>query len=171
MSKELLARFDALIAAPKRVAGTDSPPTWAATFSPHERKMDYPLEVGGELLGAHLRIVCFPRERFLKFRLGILYGGMVCRLDFTDETHTNTLGGQAVFGLPPYVQGPHYHSWPLNRRFFEGVTKAPELHDAAPYTEPGRTFDAVLRWFCTDTGIESLAANHQIALPPPELLV
>ena len=133
--------------------------------------MNYPLEVGGELLGAQLMILCFPQERSLKFRLGLLYGGMVCRLDYTDETHPNTLGGQAEFGLPPVVIGPHYHAWPLNRRFFHGVTKAPKLHDACPYNEPGRTFDAVLRWFCRDTGIESLPANHRIALPPPELLI
>src|SRR5437762_3365465 len=131
-SKDLLARIDALIAAPKRVAGADSPPTWARAFSHHEREMNYPLEVGGELLGAQLMILCFPQERSLKFRLGLLYGGMVCRLDYTDETHPNTLGGQAEFGLPPVVIGPHYHAWPLNRRFFHWVTKAPKLHDACP---------------------------------------
>ena len=170
-SPDLLARVDTFLATPKRVAGSDSPPTWGPGFTPHEREMKYPLEIGGELPGAHLMVVCFTREQSLKFRLGILYGGMLCRLDYTDETHPNTLDGIADNGLPPVVRGPHYHSWPLNRRFFRGVTIPPKLHDAAPYNEPGRSFDAVLRWFCGDTGIESLPANHRIALPVPELLL
>jgi hypothetical protein len=168
---DLLTRIDAFMAAPKRVAGIDSPPPWGPGFSPQEREMKYPLELGGELAGAYLMIVCFPQERSLKFRVGMLYGGMICRLDYTDETHPNTLDGVRDSGLPAAVVGPHYHSWRLNRRFFHGVTKPPQLHDACPYNEPGRSFDAVLRWFCTDTGIESPPANHRIALPPSDLLL
>jgi hypothetical protein len=170
VSAALLERIDTFMAMPKRVAGADSSPTWARSFSRYERQMDYPLEVAGELIGA-LRIVCFPQQQDLKFRLGLLYAGMICRLDYTDETHPNTIDGVRGCGLLPWLRGPHYHSWPLNRRFFQGVTKPPELHDATPYTEGGRTFDAILRWFCRDAGIESLPANHRIALPPPELLL
>ena len=97
--------------------------------------------------------VGFPYQRDLKFRLGILFPAMVCRLDYTDETHANSADGVAKGLVPAMVQGPHYHSWSLNRRFFKWVTKPPKLHDAAPYTEAGKTFDAVLRWFCADTNI------------------
>jgi hypothetical protein len=168
---DLLAAIDAFIATPKRIVGYDSAPHWAPGFSVHERVMRYPVEVAGELRGSYLQVVAFPRELGLKFRLGILFPGMVCRLDYTDETHVNSLDGVKGGIVPPDVTGPHYHSWPLNRRFFRGVTKAPELHDAVAYTEPGRTFDAVLRWFCADTNIESLPQSHSIALPLRETLV
>jgi hypothetical protein len=119
---------------------------------------------------------CFPRERDLKFRLGILFPAMICRLDYADETHTNSIDGVLLRAVPYAVQGPHYHSWPLNRRFFRGVTLPQTLldagpYDAGPYNEPGRTFDAILRWFCADTNIETLPPDHLISLPVPELLL
>jgi len=166
----LAAAIDAFMIAPKRIVGVDSPPTWRRGFTPHESEMKYPIEFAGEQVG-HLMIARFPKEQNLKFRLGILYGGMICRLDYTDETHSNSLDGVTSGAVPPVVIGPHYHSWSLNRRFFRGVTTPPKLHDAAPYTGAGRTFDAILRWFCTDTVLKSLPANHRIELPPPETLL
>ena len=168
---DFLARFDAFMATPKRIRATDSPPVWGPGFTPYERQMLYPLEIAGELPGAHLMVVCFPRERSLKFRLSILYGAPTCRLDYTDETHINSLSGAASGDVPAGLTGPHYHPWPLNRRFFHGVTKPPMLRDAVPYSAGGRTFDAVLRWFCADTMIESLPANNQIELPPSDMLL
>jgi hypothetical protein len=169
--KDIIEAIDAFMAAPKRIVGYDSVPQWGPAFSVHERVMHYPLEIAGELRGSQLMVVGFPRELALKFRVGILFPGMVCRLDYTDETHANSLSGIQAGLVPPDVTGPHYHSWPLNRRFFRGVTKAPELHDALSYDEPGRTFDAVLRWFCADTNIESLPPAHSISLPVRDLLV
>jgi hypothetical protein len=161
---EIIDAVDAFMATPKRVLGHDSSPQWG-----REVVMKYPLEVEGELRGAQLMVVGFPRERKLKFRLGILFPAMVCRLDYTDE-------GRAV---PYSVTGPHYHSWPLNRhhswplnrRFFRGVTTPQRLHDAVPYDGSGRSFDAILRWFCADTKIESLPPDHLISLPPSDLLL
>lgn len=166
---ETLEAIDAYMASPKRIVGHDMKASWSPGFSRHEAQTKYPLEVLGELRG-QLMVVGFPYQRELKFRLAILFPGPTCRLDYTDETHPNSLGGTDR-GLPPFVKGPHYHSWPLNRRFFKGATKPPELHDAAPYTESGRTFDAVLRWFCADTNIESLPPTHRIELPPTEQLL
>lgn len=168
---DLVGAIDALLASPKRIVGHGSPAHWGPGFSVHERVMRYPLEIAGELRGSQLMVVGFPRELGLKFRIGILFPGMICRLDYTGETHVNSLSGVALGLVPPEVTGPHYHSWPLNRRFFRGVTKPPELHDALPYNEPGRTFDAVLRWFCADTNIESLPPGHQISLPERDLLL
>jgi hypothetical protein len=167
---DIAAAIDAFMAAPKRIVGHGAVPQWGPGFSVHERVMKYPLEIGGELRGAQLMVVGFPRERDLKFRLGILFPAMICRLDYTDETHVNSPSGVLWHGVPYQVTGPHYHSWPLNRRFFRGVTVPPKLHDAVPYNEPGRTFDAILRWFCADTNIESVPPSHQISLPIPELL-
>ena len=84
--------------------------------------MRYPLEVEGELRGAQLMIIGFPREPGLKFRLGILFPAMISRLDYTDETHMNSLDGAKAWGLPAIITGPHYHPWALNRRFFRGIT-------------------------------------------------
>jgi hypothetical protein len=168
---ELIAAVDSFLATPKRIVGFDSPPQWGPGYSRHEIVTKYPLEIGGELRGSQLMLVGFPRERDLKFRLGILFPAMICRLDYTDETHINSVTGVQSGHVPPAVTGPHYHSWQLNRRFFRAATVPPRLHDAVPYREAARTFDAVLRWFCADTAIESLPADHLIALPPFELLV
>jgi hypothetical protein len=168
---DLAAAIDAFMAASKRIVGYDAPPQWGLGYTPHERMMKYPLEIEGEQRGAQFVVVGFPRERELKFRFGILFSGMVCRLDYTDETHTNSFTGILTGAVPYVVRGPHYHSWPLNRRFFRGVTVPPRLHDAAPFAEPGRSFDAVLRWFCTDTKIDQLPTDHRIALPGPDHLL
>ena len=168
---DLLAAVDAFMAAPKRIVGYQSPPPWGEGWHPDERVMRFPLEVGGEQGGSQLMVVGFPHQRDLKFRLGILFPGMVCRLDYTGETHANTVDGVLSGVVPATVTGPHYHSWQLNRRFFKGVTKPPKLPDAVPYPGGGRSFDAVLRWFCTDTNIESLPPGHRIELPPSELLL
>jgi hypothetical protein len=168
---DLTAAADAFMASPKRVLGAEFPPQWAPGFTPHEAVMKYPLEVQGELIGVQLMVVGFPRERVLKFRLGILFPAMICRLDYTDETHANSVDGMLAGSVPPIVQGPHYHAWPLNRRFFRGSAKPPKLHDAVPYNEAGRTFDAVLRWFCNDTNIEQLPPSHMIELPRSDLLL
>jgi hypothetical protein len=167
---EIVAAIDAFMALPKRIVGANSLPQWRQGYLPAEVEMKYPIEVEGELRGAQLMVIGFPRERDLKFRLGILFPGMICRLDYTDETHPNSISGILELGLPNEVTGPHYHSWPLNRRFFRGVTKPPQLHDAVPYGEPGRSFDAILRWFCADTHIDALPSNHGIMLPPAELV-
>jgi hypothetical protein len=167
---DLVAAVDAFMATPKRIIGHDTSPQWGPEYTPFERDARYPIEIEGELRGAQFRIVGFPSERHLKFRIGILFPAMICRLDYTDEIHPNSLDGFLAGSVPAEVTGPHYHSWPLNRRFFPGMTKPPELHDAVPYTEPGRSFDAILRWFCADTNIEQLPPDHQITLPQAETL-
>jgi hypothetical protein len=168
---DIVNAVDAFMAAPKRVVGSEFAPQWAPGFTPHEIVAKYPLEVAGEQRGAQLSVVAFPHQRDLKFRLGILFPAMICRLDYTDETHPNSLGGYLAGRVPIQVTGPHYHSWPLNRRFFRGVTRPPKLHDAIPYPGAARTFDSVLRWFCADVGIEQLPPGHNVALPPPERLL
>src|ERR1700730_14779305 len=87
-----------------------------------------------------LMVVCFPRERNLKFRLGILFPAMICHLDYTDETHPNLISGFLLRAVPYVVTGPRCHSSPANRRFFRGITAPQTLHDAVTYNEPGQTF-------------------------------
>ena len=96
---------------------------------------------------------------------------MISRLDYTDETNPNSISGFLLRAIPYVVTGPHCHSSPLNRRFFRGITAPQTLHDAVPYNEPRRTFDAILRWFCAGTNIESLPPGPLISLAAPEFLV
>src|ERR1700738_4928845 len=126
---EIVAAVDAFLAATKIVVGAGSPVPWADGYNPNEKVLHLPLEVGGELTGAKLMVVGFPNATFLKFRLGILFPGNVCRLDFTDETHPNSFAHPAD-GLPPIITGPHYHTWSLNRRFCTGTTLPTKLHNA-----------------------------------------
>ena len=167
---DLLVAIDAFMNAPKRILGTDVAPTWGPGFTSHEREMKYPIEVDGEASGAKLMIVSFPMASALKFRLGLTLPAMACRLDYTDETHPNSLEGIKA-GLPPVVTGPHYHSWTLNRRFFRGSLTPPKLHDAVPFLIQAHTFDAILRWFCSDVQIDGLPPDHRIALPRRDRLI
>ena len=93
-------------------------PSGGPGFTPYEQATKYPLQVEGELRGAQLMLVGSPRERDLKFRVGILFPAMICRLDYTDETHVNSSEGFLRDRVPKSVTGPHYHSWQLNRAPF-----------------------------------------------------
>ena len=167
---DIVDAVDAFMATPKRIVGYKSPPPWGPGFTPNELETKYPLEIEGELRGSRLMIIGFPRERQLTFRIGILFPAMICRLDYTDETHVNSVDGYLSGKVPEQVTGPHYHSWSLNRRFFRRMSNATQLRDAVPFSEPGRTFDAILRWFCSDTNIEQLPPDHLIALPSASTL-
>jgi hypothetical protein len=167
---DIASAVDAFLHTTKRLVGADTPIPWADGRNEHEVVIHLPLEVNGEQSGAQLMIVGFPRSKELKFRAGVLMPGAICRLDYTDETHPNGLDAGA-FGLPPIVRGPHYHSWRVNRTFCRGSGLPAKLHHAVPFDGSGRSFDALLRWFCADTGIESLPTNHRIELPRPDRLL
>lgn len=162
--------MDIFMKADKMVIGTDQSYEWRDGYSRHEKVVGFPLELGGEQKGAQLEVVGFPNASFLKFRISLCFNAAICRLDYTDEYHPNSLK-VLDDGLPAAVKGPHYHSWRINRRFFKGVSTAPKLHNAEPFVNPARTFDAILRWFCADTKICGLPPNHLIELPRRDRLV
>lgn len=168
---EKVERIDAFIAARKRIVSADFQSRWEETRIPDERIMKWPLECDGEVLpGAMFAITGNPRRRDILFaRLHIFCPATVCRLDYTDETHPNTLSGQAM-GLPPLVEGPHYHSWRLNRRFFNDFGEPTRLLDAESFTGNYQTLDAILRWFCADLNIDQPPPGHRIELPRLERL-
>jgi hypothetical protein len=163
----MMATLDEFMAETKVIRGVEAGYSWKPGYTPHEVVADFPLEVAGEMHGAKLSVVGFPRATELKFRLMVCFNAAICRLDYTDETHPNTLV-EPFDLLKPLVDGPHYHSWPLNRRFFRGVTTANKLHLAEEFTNSARTFDSILRWFCSDTKIVGLPPNHMIHLPRPD---
>lgn len=167
-----LARIDDFMAAPKRIAGYASALAWVPGWTTAQKEVRLPIEVNGELQGAQILVVGYPWEPKLQFRLGLLiFRDLICRLDYADETHPNSLTGYMAGRVPEEVRGPHYHSWPVNREYFRGGTKPDKLYDAVPYPGSGRTFDAILRWFCSDTNIDPLPPGHRIELPLPEKLL
>jgi hypothetical protein len=167
---DLAAAIGAFVAAPKRIHGASQPYQWLQGYSQHERHVAFPIEVNGELpQGARLLVVGFPQSRQLKFRLSLCFSAAICRLDYTDETHPNTLRMERD-GIPAVVTGPHYHSWPLNKRFFRGAARPPDLHNASTFSMQSG-FDSILRWFCHETNIEQLDGGHFIQLPPRDRLL
>jgi hypothetical protein len=164
-----LRTIDAFMAAEKHLVGAEAPMVWQPGGNAYEMVIKLPIEVGGEFMGANLQVTGYPRERALKYRLGIIFPPAICRLDYvTDETHSNTRA-VATDGIPGLVRGPHYHSWPLNRRFVQRINKTSRLCNAEEFNGP-RTFDAGLRWFCGETRI-ILPPRHQIELPTRTLLI
>ncbi len=160
---DFLSVVDKMMAASKLVAVPDSPPEWSKAWSEREPQAKLPLVIDGEVGLAQLLVVGRPDSPDLQFRLGILMFGCICRLDYTDEWHANSYA-EGSDGLPPLVKGPHYHSWPRNRRFFRGLTAAPALRNAEPF-EMMPSFDSALRWFCAETNILPLPHDHRIQLP------
>ena len=164
-----LGLLDTFMAAPKRIVGADTVPAYLPGYSRNERVAKYPLEIAGEQPGAYFSVTANPSKPPLFFRLQIMFPACLCRLDFTDEFHINSLR-VPLDGVCYSVRGPHYHSWPINRRFYKSLDKPVELSNAEPLPDCGRSFDAVLRWFCQDNKIESLPASHLIELPARKTL-
>lgn len=162
--------IDAFVAAPKIIHGADQPYNWGPGYNQNERRAIFPLEVNGQLLeAARLEVIGFPELPDLQFRLSLCYNAAICRLDYTDETHPNTQS-EPGDGVPPSVEGHHYHPWSKNRRFFKGAATAPKLHNAVPF-EMVSSFDNILRWFCNETNIQQPNGGHLIELPPRERLL
>jgi hypothetical protein len=133
-----VATIDAFMDAEKRLLGADGPLLWGPGRNINERVLRLPIEVNGELLGQSLAITGFPRERRLKFRIGIIFPPAICRIDYADnERHPNSLARPLDY-VPPFVRGPHYHSWRANRRFFSAPTTPIRLRNAEPLQTPGR---------------------------------
>jgi hypothetical protein len=170
MVDDLLSAVDAFVSAPKRILGADEPYIWGNGYNPLEVKARFPIEVGGESPdAARLEIIGFPNASELKFRVSLCYSAAISRLDYTDETHPNTRR-ESGDSIPPLVTGPHYHSWALNRRFFKGVSKAPQLHNASEFLMRAQ-FGSILRWFCQEMNIDQPPGGHLIDLPRRERLL
>lgn len=164
---EELADF---MSASKAIAAPQSQGDWRQAHNPNELIMKWPLEINGEIQPlTHLGVVGRTDTRELFFRIMILCPFAVSRLDWTQETHPNSVSGVRN-GLPPLVSGPHYHSWPLNERFLKDLKHPSRLLDAAEFNGGGRSFDAILRWFCEDNNIEPLPPAHRLELPSRETL-
>jgi hypothetical protein len=168
--EDLVKAINAFVGAKKVILGADAAYTWGSGYSQFERRAIFPIGIEGESPEqARLEVVGFPQSQEVKFRLSLCWNAAICRLDFTDETHTNTLR-QHGDNIPYSVTGPHYHSWPLNKRFFQGAVSVVKLHNAEPFTMRAN-FDSVLRWFCHDVNIDQPSGRHMIGLPPRDRLL
>lgn len=152
----------------KSLAGIGVPQQWQPSRRPTELCVKIPIEAHDAQSGQSLVIEFTPASQGLEFSISIVCGVGICRLDF-DETggHTNTIGH--LDGLPPVVNGSHFHRWEHNSRFVESYNKLPELKTAEEIPATIHTFDAALRWFCDETQIQ-LPHNHHIELPPKVLI-
>lgn len=167
---ERIAAINEFMVAPKRVVRPESVGEWRlGGANDDEREIQWPLEIDGEHVpDAFLKIVGWVRDR-THFRLMVLHSVAICRLDYTDEIHTNP--PPHLNRVPPLVAGPHYHSWLINRDFFLQHDPPVRLLNALPYDGGGQSFDAILRWFCDDVNIEPLPPAHRIELPRLEQLL
>ncbi|ALR08231.2 hypothetical protein XFFB_02065 [Xylella fastidiosa] len=165
-NSDFIKAVDAFMQAPKILHGT-SKPVWESARNIYAARMKLPIEVAGELHGPHINIDAYPDHRPRKFTIGILFADrFVCRLDYDPgATHSNKWRS----GLPPFVKGPHWHSWELNRKeFIKPDPHFPRLPYAIGFTK-ARHFDSCLRWYCQARNIHLGA--HEIEFPYSGLLI
>ncbi len=166
--------IDEFLNSKKAILGADNHFEWVSGYSQYECKAKFPIILDGESQQhARFELTGFTNSTELKFRLALCFGAIICRLDYTDETHANILR-LSEENLPSVVHGPHYHSWNINRRFFKGVKPlqkpAPKLENAEIFKMRGN-FDSILRWFCAEVNIEPLSSAHLISLPSRDFLL
>lgn len=163
---QLAQAVDAFMAAPKTLHGTRAP-EWSRARDSYAVRLKLPIELAGELSGQHLLIEAFPDRNPILFTIGLLFNERcVCRVDYdTAATHSNNWAP----GLPPFVQGPHWHSWELNR---DELRKRPSQYLRLPYAiefTQARAFDACLRWYCDTRNIT--LGPHGIDYPHKSFLL
>lgn len=141
-----------------RLLRAEKTPTGQATWADEHREGDmrllYPLLMDGEISDAILQIIAYPRSRSLRFRLNLLYGRAVWRLDYVeDEEHVNSFNRPDDLIIGPFT-GPHYHAWADNRRFATKSSLPERLENARLLEDNLQTFSNTFRWFCGQTKID-----------------
>ena len=141
---------DDLLATEKIPAGQ---PEWTDSAREGDKRLLYPLLVGGEISDATLTIIAYPRVRRPTFRLILSFAVAIWRLDFVhDEIHVNSHDRPADLPSGPFEQ-PHFHSWPDNRRFATAQKLPERLRNARILPANVRAYDNAFRWFCGETRI------------------
>jgi hypothetical protein len=167
---EFIAAVDAFMATPgKRLIGVESP-TWQIGRNAEQHKLLLPIEVEGEHRGQSLMLLAYPTHAQYRYSIGVQFsdGLIPCRLDYDPAAvHPNTLD-DPMEKLPSIVRGPHWHSWEVNRRHIGSLTHPLKLPSAEQLGPLIRTFDAVLRVYCSRRLIA--LAQHGIELPPKGLI-
>ncbi len=168
MSKgsDFIVAVDAFMAAPKGLLGIQSP-VWQPSRDAYAVRLKLPIEIGGELSGQHLVIDACPNHDPRRFHIGIQFADrVVCRLDYDPRaTHSNDWAPT----MEPFVRGPHWHSWELNRQEFKALGVQPKKLKLAVAFTQAREFDACLRWYCNARNI--VLGAHSITYPERGLLL
>jgi len=126
---------------------------WVDEHREGDMRMLFPLLVDGEVSDANLQIIAYPRSRILRFRINLLYGRAIWRLDYVDdEEHVNSFNKPDDLILGPFMR-PHYHAWVDNRRFATKRSLPDRLENARILEANLQTFPNAFRWFCGETKI------------------
>jgi hypothetical protein len=142
---------DALLAADKELAGTA---IWEAGNRIGERRLVWPVLIGGQLKGVNLNITAYPNSPPLQFGITLNVPPCVWRLDFEHPhaKHRNPLPDAERLG-GYRINGSNYHAWADNRHLATAATLPKELECARALPANIQTFEAGLRWFCGETKI------------------
>lgn len=160
---QFIKEVDGLLSVVKTLAGAEHV-AWQDGRNEDEPCIKIPIEVEGVQYGTELLIVAYPLEPG-KFSIVLIHYIAVCRLDIVDESeiHSNPLDALGLANMT-LIRGPHFHSWPINRRLIESATKAQRLRMAEPY-EGSKKLMAALRWFCGQTNI---LVPHGVSIELPD---
>lgn len=142
---------DKLLQAQKKPVGVAN---WKEDHREGVHRILYPLLVEGEISDATLLIMAYPRVRVPQFRINLLYGKAIWRLDYNHfEEHYNSFNRPDDLELGPFTC-PHYHSWEDNRRFATRAALPERLENARRLDANLKSFDNTFRWFCGRTAID-----------------
>jgi len=148
--QNILALVDALIQAEKTLGGA---PDWQQVGNGDEERLVLPIFVDGVSSNASVEIKAYPNSAILRFRVMLLVGKCIWRIDHTEyEQHVNPIDTFSTV-TPPSFTCPHFHSWADNRRYCTSANLPSKLKIARPLETHHRSFDAVFRWFCGEVNI------------------
>lgn len=159
----ILDVIDRLIETPKTIVGA---PHWTPVNLRGEQRLLMTLAVGDVPIEATLEVDAYPNVREMRFRVMLNAPKCVSRIDYvSDESHANPLGVYDQHTPVGIFFAPHFHSWADNRQFGTHASTPDSLPIARvlPPDSP-RSFDSILRWFCSEIGVAS-PASSMINLP------
>ena len=165
---------DAILLAKKAFRG--KPGAWRKGNGPNDKRVDWPVEVEGELIGLYVTLTAYPSEPSLRYTVtlnlqvpGWPRASCIWRIDHEPlyKHHparlADILNGVAA---DTDLRGPHFHSWERNRYLCKPTAIPLDLERADPLPS-GMRFDQTLRWFCGKARI-TLAKEYMVELPRPD---
>lgn len=142
--------IDGLLATRKTISGE---PDWQDTYN-NQARLIMPLAVEGVSCGADLKVIAYPIDGHSKYSILVCAPKCIWRVDYvTGEPHVNSLSRPDDLSEAD-INGPHYHSWPDNRRFATHSSLPDRLENARILPAGLQTFDSTFRWFCGETNID-----------------
>ena len=119
-----------------------------------QRRSLQTLAINGEICPVKMVIDEYPSHVGLKFSIALVCEVEVVRLDYGKISwHVNhhPLPEGVPFGR---IDGPHIHSWPLNRSLFSSNLFPDALYWAVPIPQNLKSFSNTFRWMCGEHNVE-----------------